>query len=229
MSAIPSSTEHHRPIVLRSAKHFQAISSQVRDQILQVVVFQTGSSCEDEQRKGISIHEIAEHIGRSAASIYRHIDALVDAELIHPIGATTTGGRNAQQYAADGNIIYLSVDRDDPEAVDALCKLIERSATWAGKQTAKATRRWIESSIGEGGDIEPNNSPLGSKDHAMSAQFGWLDPNQQESLRKHLHEVTKIFEQSQRRPNTKLISTSMFIHPVELPNGVTPAVSSDET
>ncbi len=216
---IPDPTPEHRPIVLSSAKQIGAVVSAVRDQIYQVIVYSTGPG---EDPQGVSIVEIAQQLGRPAASLYRHIDLLLEVGLIHPTGTSSTGGRTAQMYAADGNVIYIKVDPNDTEAIEVLCKLVERNASWGGKQVARATRKW-----GEAIRIDPSRDPT-LKDHGMNSVFGWLDPDQQKALHDRLYEITKIFDHAHRRPGTKLISAEMFIHPVELPDGSTPSVPAED-
>ncbi len=190
---------------MRTAPQFEALSSAVRDQILQVVVNQAPAS---EPGAGVSIREIADQLGRKPGSLYRHIDGLLEAGLIRRTGREESGGRDAAMFAALGDVIELvTPDREGPD-LDALCRYIERAGTYAGKESAAATRERAA-----GGNAE--SPPL----TGMVSMFGWLDEAQRRELHGHLLAVARVFERSQRRPGTRLIAASVFVRPVRLPDG----------
>lgn len=190
---------------VQTAAQYEAISSGVRDQILQVVVNQAPP---EQDGAGVSIREIGAQLGRKPASLYRHIEELVEAGLLIEAGAEASGGRDATTYTAAGSVIELASPAGDRAALEALCRYIERTATHAGREHAAATRRHA-------------TSPAGAKDHAMLSMFGWLDASQRKALHEHLIDISRIFQTAHRRAGTKLIAASLFIRPVLLPGGET--------
>ncbi len=191
--------------MVRTAAQYEAISSGVRDQILQVVVNQAPP---EGGEAGVSIREIGVQLGRKPASLYRHIEELVEVGLLIESGAEASGGRDATTYTAPGSVIELATPTGDKAALEALCRYIQRTAAYAGKEHAAATR-------------EHAQSDGGPQDHAMLSMFGWLDAAQRKVLHGHLIDIARIFQTAHRRPGTKLIATSLFIRPVRLPGGET--------
>ena len=195
---------------VKSASQFEALSSPIRDQIVQVVVNQAPWSPDSPEGAGVSIREIAEQLGRKPASLYRHIEALVEVGLIREIGSRSSGGRDATMYSAVGEAMHLVTPERQGPAMDALCRYIERMATHAGKESAAAAR---ERALGVGAGTE--------RDQGTVSMFGWLDSDQRARLREILLEVAAVFERAERRPGTRLIAASLLVRPVRLPDGET--------
>jgi predicted transcriptional regulator len=190
-----------RMVEVRGAEQFEALSSPVRDQVLQVVVNQAGGG---RGTGGVTIREIAEQLGRKPASLYRHIEGLVGSGLIREVGPTASGGRDATAYAADGEVVVLVTPERSGAAMDGLCRYLEKMGVHAGRETAEATRAGLG---GKGGEV------------GTMSMFGWLDESQRGRLRDLLHEVAQVFDEAERRPGTRLVAASMLVRPVMLPDG----------
>lgn len=195
---------------VKSASQFDALSSPIRDQIVQVVVNQAPWAPGAGDEKGVSIREIAEQLGRKPASLYRHIEALIEVGLIREIGPRASGGRDATTYGAIGEAMHLVTPERQGPAMDALCRYIERMGAHAGSESAAAAR---ERAIGVG--------PNAESDQGTVSMFGWLDADQRARLRELLLEVAAVFERAERRPGTRLVAASMLVRPVRLPDGQT--------
>jgi hypothetical protein len=197
---------------VRTSEQFAAITSPVRDQILQVVVNQ--ASALSAEPEGVSIREIGLQLGRKPGSLYRHIDELVRVGLLIPCGPRPSGGRDAQAYRAPAApTVLVTPDRRGPE-LEALCQYIERAGVHAGRESAAATRDRVARSE-ESGATTDDRAP----DHGMVVMFGWLDAEQRAALRRAMHDIAKVFENAHRRPGTRLVATSLFTRPVRLPGG----------
>jgi AcrR family transcriptional regulator len=194
-----------QPLDVRTAAQFAALASPVRDQIVQVVVNQAPWAPGREDVDGVSIREIAAQLGRKPASLYRHVDALVQAGLIREIAVHASGGRDARAYAAMGDYLRLMTPERQGAAMDALCDYLERTATHAGRESAEATR---------------DRARGGHPDNGSMSMFGWLDAAQRRRLHALMEEAARVFDTAERRPGTRLIAASMFIRPVRLPDGV---------
>lgn len=195
---------------VKSASQFEALSSPIRDQIVQVVVNQAPWAPDSPEGPGVSIREIAEQLGRKPASLYRHIEALLEVGLIRETGSRSSGGRDATTYCAIGEAMHLVTPERQGPAMDALCRYIERMATHAGRESAAAAR---DRAIGVGSGAE--------SDQGTVSMFGWLDSDQRARLREILLEVAAVFERAERRPGTRLVAASMLVRPVRLPDGQT--------
>ena len=90
--------------------------------------------------------------------------------------------------------------------MEALCAYLERTAAHAGRESAAATR---------------DRARGGHADNGSMSMFGWLDETQRRRLHALMDEAAQIFATAQRRPRTRLIAASMFIRPVQLPDGAT--------
>lgn len=189
---------------VRSAVQFDALASAVRDQIVQVVVNQAPWAPGREEGTGVSVREIAEQLGRKPGSLYRHIEELVRVGLIREAATRSSGGRDAQSYSAVGEVMVLLTPDRDGEAMDALCRYLERTAAHAGKESAAATRARAHGEPAENGSV---------------SMFGWLDEDQRARLRELMAEVAAVFERAERRKGTKLIAATVFVRPVRLPDG----------
>lgn len=196
---------------VKGAAQFDALSSPIRDQIVQVVVNQAPWSPDGPESDGVSIREIAAQLGRKPASLYRHVEALVKVGLIREIGSRASGGRDATTYSAIGEAMHLVTPERPGPAMDALCRYIERMASHAGKESAAAAR---ERAIDVGGTGAAN-------DQGTVSMFGWLDEDQRARLRELLLEVASVFDRAERRPGTRLVAASMLVRPVRLPDGRT--------
>lgn len=192
------------PLEVRAAAQFQALASPVRDQIVQVVVNQAPWVEGRDDVQGVSIREIAAQLGRKPASLYRHVDALVRVGLIYEVAIHVSGGRDARAYAALGDHVRLVTPERQGPAMEALCAYLERTAAHAGRESAAATRARARGGPAENGSM---------------SMFGWLDEAQRRRLHALMEEAAEVFSTAHRRPGTRLIAASLFIRPVQLPDG----------
>lgn len=195
--------------VLRIEKpeQFRAMASPVRDQIMNVV----SNLCTwtaDGVAEGVSIRQIGEQLGRKPASLYRHIEALVEAGLINETGSQASGGRDATTYAAGGAHIVLVTPSGVGPAMDAMCQYIRSIANIAGREMAAAA-------IDQGTQA----TAMGPHDVGGTVIRGWLDEEQRARVRKLQKELNAVFAESKRRPDTRLMAATLFFRPARLPDG----------
>jgi hypothetical protein len=83
---------------------------------------------------GVSIRQIGDELGRKAASLYRHIEALVDAGLIHETGSQISGGRDATTYAAPGvHMVLIAPSEEGPNLMRCVNTSCRSQSTLAEK------------------------------------------------------------------------------------------------
>jgi DNA-binding MarR family transcriptional regulator len=192
---------------IETADQFAAMASPVRDQIMNVVANLTTWN-KDGTAEGVSIRQIGEQLGRKPASLYRHIEALVDAGLINETGSQASGGRDATTYAAPGAHIVLIAPTEEGPTMDAMCEYILSVASNAGRESAAAAL-----------DRATRANEIGPHDTGGVAIRGWLDEDQRAHLRRLQKEINKVFAESKRRPGTRLMAATMMFRPSRLPDG----------
>lgn len=192
---------------IEKAEQFRAMASPVRDQIMNVVA-NLGTWEPDGVAEGVSIRQIAEQLGRKPASLYRHIEALVEAGLINETGSQASGGRDATTYAAGGAHIVLVAPSGPGPAMDAMCDYIRSIATSAGREMTAAAI-----------DQASQASAIGPHDVGGAVIRGWLDEEQRAKLRRLQKELNAVFAESKRRPGTRLMAATLLFRPARLPDG----------
>lgn len=190
---------------VRTAEQFDAISSPIRDQVLQVIYIQAPARAGAEPR-GVSVREIAHQLGRKPASLYRHIEELVRVGLVREVGTGASGGRDATLYAGLGEVVRLVPPDREGADLDAICRYTTRMAAHAGQETAAATRE---------------RRPDRHVDVATLSMFGWLDAAQRLEVQELIIRMARVYARAHRRPGTRLIASTMLIRPVRLPDGST--------
>lgn len=200
----------------RSAAHFDALASPVRDQIVQVLVHLAPWRPDRPEPAGVSVAEVAQELGRKPASLYRHFDDLLAVGLIRETGVRPSGGRDARTFSAIGEVMTLVTPTRSGPALDALCRYLERTATHAGRESAAAVRARVQSSSDE-------NPPR----QASMSMFGWLTEEERAELHGLLLGVSALFRGATRRPGTSMVAASMLVRPVVLPDGQTAEESAE--
>ncbi len=192
---------------IETAEQFEAMASPVRDQIMNVVANLT-TWHKDGTAEGVSIRQIGEQLGRKPASLYRHIEALVEAGLIDETGSQASGGRDATTYAAPGAHMILIAPSEEGPVLDAMCEYIRSVASNAGRETAAAAI-----------DRVTLASEIGPHDTGGAVIRGWLDEEQRAHLRWLQKEINAVFSDSKRRPGTRLMAATFLFRPSRLPDG----------
>jgi DNA-binding transcriptional ArsR family regulator len=192
---------------IETAEQFKALASPVRDQIINVVANLTTWN-QDGTAVGISIRQIGDELGRKPASLYRHIEALVDAGLIDETGSQVSGGRDATTYAAPGAHMVLIAPTEEGPVLDAMCEYIMSAAVNAGREAAAAAT-----------DRVTKLNEIGPHDTGGAVIRGWLDEEQRARIRQLQKEMNAVFAECKRRPGTRLMAATLLFRPTRLPDG----------
>jgi len=170
-------------------EQIRAISSPVRHAIHQVVLSQGQAS----------ISEIANQLGKPAASLYRHIDKLVEVGLLVEDGTKSTARRDAKVYSSTLEF-FRYADRDI-DMVDAISGFARASLKETGKQLTRTFER---------GDAV---LPVPGRDTFIGSPSGWLDPDEIGELNEHIDAIIALMANKPRREGTKRITISMGMYP----------------
>ena len=174
---------------IRDPEQIRALCSPARHAIHQVVLSQGKAS----------IREIAEQLGKKPASLYRHIDHLVEVGLLMEEGIKSTSRRDAKVYSS--SLEFFSYRDRNPEMVDALATFARSSLKEAGNQLTKVFER---------GDAV---LPVPQRDTFIGSPAGWLDSDEIEELNEHIDAIIQLLADKPRREGAKRITISMGMYP----------------
>lgn len=166
-----------------------ALCSPVRHAIHQVVLAQGEAS----------IREIGEQLGKKPASLYRHIDRLVEVGLLIEGGTRSTSRRDAKTYSS--KLEFFRYRDRSPEMVGAIAAFARASLKEAG---AALTRTF------ERGDAV---LPVPERDTFIGSPSGWLDKDQLRALNEHIDAIIELMANKPRREGTKRVTISMGMFP----------------
>lgn len=154
-----------------------------------------------------SIREIAERLGLKPSSLYRHIDALVDAGLFEEAGSVETGRRPARLFRARRILKY---DPERPGNAEALSQVVERGM----RHGAAGFRRVAESGTAVARGDQRNMH--------FTAPTGWLEPADLARANALIDELRELIQESEPNPGTRLFEVTLTLaertpaaHPVE--------------
>tara|TARA_R110002072_G_scaffold42064_2_gene117346 strand:+ start:2330 stop:2890 length:561 start_codon:yes stop_codon:yes gene_type:complete len=167
----------------------RALCSPMRHAIHQVVLSQGEAS----------IREIAEQLGKKPASLYRHIDRLVEVGLLIDTGTKSTTRRDAKVYSSQ--LEFMRYSPRKPEMLEALAEFTRASLKDTGNKVSK--------SICSGQAVLP--VPL--RDTFIGSPAGWLDDEELGELNEHIDAIIELLANKPRKPDTKRVVISMGLYP----------------
>ena len=166
-----------------------ALCSPMRHAIHQVVLSQGEAS----------IREIGEQLGKKPASLYRHIDQLVEVGLLIEEGTRSTTKRDAKVYSS--RLEFFRYRDRSPEMVDAIARFARSSLKETGNQLTRT--------------FERGNAvlPVPERDTFIGSPSGWLDSDEIAQLNEHIDAIVALLADKPRREGTKRITISMGMYP----------------
>jgi len=170
-------------------EQIRALCSPMRHAIHQVVLSQGEAS----------IREIGEQLGKKPASLYRHIDRLVEVGLLTEEGTKSTSRRDAKLYSS--KLEFFRYRDRSPEMVEAIAAFARSSLKETGNQLS---RTFVQ------GDAV---LPVPKRDTFIGSPAGWLDQDDLAELNEHIDAIIELLADKPRRPGTKRITISMGMYP----------------
>lgn len=167
----------------------RALCSPMRHEIHQVVLTQGKAS----------IREVAEQMGRKPASLYRHIDQLVQVGLLTEEGTKSTARRDAKVYST--KLEYIRYRPRRPEMLEALSEFVRASLKDTGNKAAK--------SFLSGNAVLPG--PL--RDTTVGSPAGWLNDDELGELNEHIQAIYDLMANKPRKPDSKRMVISVGLYP----------------
>lgn len=191
--------------IIERADQLRAIASTTRHAICQIVMVQGEAS----------VREIAYQLGRQPASLYKHIDRLLEVGLLRETGRVATGKREATTYASDKYLFKYAPE--DPEMLEALIAVVHSEMRYAMRRIEETFR------AGADGERPETNGP--GRELYFSSYFAWLDADELAALNEHIDAVFEIMHKRPRREGTKLIAFQPTMFP--MPTGKTKDAEKD--
>ncbi len=145
-----------------------------------------------------TIREISQRLAMKPASLYRHIEQLCDAELLIAAGEIETSRRPAKVYRARRALRYVP---ENPEAVSALCKVVDRAAGHAAAGFRRSAENGQAVTTGR------------NRDTHMGVQSGWLSKQERQRANQLIDELRELLMQGERRAGAQLVQTAVFMWP----------------
>jgi len=167
----------------------RALCSPMRHEIHQVVLSQGEAS----------IREIAEQMGRKPASLYRHIDQLVEVGLLIEVGTKSTARRDAKAYAT--KLEFMRYRPRRPEMVKALGEFARASLKDTGLKITKTL------------DSGTAVLPVPLRDTFVGSPAGWLNDEDLSELNEHIDSIIVLLSDKPRKPDTKRIVITLGMYP----------------
>ncbi len=166
----------------------RALCSPMRHEIHQVVLSQGEAS----------VREIAEQMGRKPASLYRHIDQLVEVGLLFDIGTKSTARRDAKVYTT--KLEFMRYRPRKPEMIEALGEFARASLKDTGQKITKT--------FDQGDAI----LPVPHRDVMVGSPAGWLDEDELAELNEHIDAIIGLMADKPRKPNAKRMVVSIGMY-----------------
>jgi len=178
---------------VQTGAQFRALSSPTRHAIEHVILI----------NETASVREIAVQLGRHPASLYKHIDRLLEVGLIEEVGTTATTRRDARVFRCTA--WGLAYEPGNVELTDGLVGFIESELRHAGRSLA-ASLHMEETS-------EPPLTVGPHRETHFGTLFGWLTPDELAGVNEHLEAIYQIMMRTPRRPGTRLVSFVSALFP----------------
>jgi len=166
----------------------RSLCSPMRHEIHQVVLSQGEAS----------VREIAEQMGRKPASLYRHIDQLVEVGLLIEMGTKSTARRDAKMYTT--KLEFMRYRPRKPEMVEALGEFARSSLKDTGLKITKSF------------DAGTAVLPVPHRDIFIGSPAGWLDENELAELNEHIDAIIGLMINKPRKPDSKRMVISMGLY-----------------
>lgn len=145
-----------------------------------------------------SVREIAEQMGRKPASLYRHIDRLVEVGLLIDIGTKSTARRDAKIYSTE--LEFMRYSPRKPEMTKALGEFARSSFKDTGHKITKVL------------DAGSAVLPVPLRDTYFGNPAGWLDEDELTELNEHIDAIIGLMANKPRKPEAKRIVITMGLY-----------------
>ncbi|RMH04964.1 MAG: ArsR family transcriptional regulator [Planctomycetota bacterium] len=138
-----------------------------------------------------TVAELATVMDTAADGLYHHLRILRGAGLVREVGRTEVGGRSVPVFDVVARELDF-LDSVDPERLVALWRCLGRRAT-----------RLLAAAF-----------PDGRRRLSLRSDFGWLDAEGVEKVRKHLLHIHRIFAEGRQSRRGRLYSLTHLLAPI---------------
>lgn len=184
-----------RPYPIREIRQFDALSSPVRGEIVDVV----------DLLGPLTIAEIGSALGRPADSLYHHVRGLLSVGLLVRKGTMRTQGRKSAVYDVPGRPMPLRYRHTQREHIQALIRSIAGMLRLAERDFRTAFSADLVRSSGR------------RRNTVHSRALGWYTDEEIHEMRSRIQDVIAEFRESarERGRGKKLYSLTAIMVPLE--------------
>lgn len=182
----------HDDRTMSDPKQLRAINSPIRNAIHTVVLNQ----------KRASIRKIANQLGMKPASLYRHIEVLLEAGVITEEGTESTARRDAKVYAS--NLEHIDDQHMSPAMLEAFSGFIRQAMKTSAERIIGAA---------SSGDAATRGT---KRNTCWRSPFSWLDDQQLKQLNDHIDAIMALMNNNERRDGTRLIGLTLGMYPMPI-------------
>jgi|GEM_PF-4461258 len=155
--------------------------------------------------RGATIRELAEQMGRSPASLYRHMDILVESELVRVEGKKSKGPEKADFYIPIASVLIYPTSEEHPELLESLTAVYKAQLRNCEKEFIK-------------GLSSPNARSSGVYKNLCSINgMAWLTKSELREINSLLKDVRTILRASEPgRKGVEPVGLTIAMRPVDV-------------
>ena len=180
--------------IIERDDQLKALASTIRSQLFFEVA----------RLSGATIREIAEQMGRSPASLYRHMDILVECDLVRVEGTKGKGPEKADSYIAIADIVVYPSSQEHPDLLDSLAGVYRA-------QFRNSEKEFIKGLSNPNARFRGVYKNIGSIDG-----IAWLTKSELREINSLLKDVRTILQASEPdRKGVEPIGLSFAMRPID--------------
>lgn len=181
--------------ILESLSQLQAISSPIKQEIIDVI----------QSRGPSSISDIAEELGRPADGLYYHVKALLKEHLLIEVGASKKAGQRKKRYdtSRSGSLMEAGYDQSDPDKIMAMNQIVSSMLKIAMKDYSAGINSTAAVVEGEGRNL------------SACRIKGRLTDGEVRKVNRLLAELFSVFSHQKKDSSENLYSIAWVLAPIE--------------
>lgn len=144
-----------------------------------------------------SVPEMAEALGRTVTSLYRHVHQLVELGLLLEAGTARTIRRDKTIYTTPARHMRLHYDPASPKTVNAMCKAINSHCRAVGRGMTRAFQSGLGRTSGGGRNVY------------FSSEKGWVTPERLAEINEHIEAINGLLQAEREGDATELASVTV--------------------
>lgn len=155
----------------------------------------------------MAVRELAEQTGRTATSLYYHLDRLAEVGLVRTSERTRTDGRTETLFRVEGEGLEIEYRPEDPENRSTVTRVV------------RSILRLTERDFGRGFDHEDARVEGPARNLWGARRKAWLDEDEQRRVNELLRELESLLAERRSPEGRTLCAVTWAITPVFVRSG----------